>query len=61
MDYVLYILLGLMIVLGVDCLITAFWAIHDLVTNKQEINIDNFKKYFVKNNNLPTKMSDLFN
>lgn len=30
MMYLLYILIGLLIVLGVNLAITAFWAVHDM-------------------------------
>lgn len=64
MLYILYIIIGVFIVLGVNLAVTAFWAIHDAYKYKDEDKLDfqdSFKKYFAKNNNLPTKMSDLFN
>ena len=61
MLYLVYILIGLLIVLGVNLLITAFWALHGYVCEKENADLPTFKKYFVKNNNIPTKMSDLFN
>ena len=53
MLYLIYIVLGLLIILAVNYAVTAFLAVHDL--------LDAFKKYFAKNNNIPTKFSDLFN
>lgn len=64
MGYILYILSGIVIILGVDIAITAFWAVHDILENREEDNLDfasAFKKYFVKNNNIPTDWSELFN
>lgn len=63
MLYLLYIFIGLLIVLGVNLVITAFWAIHDMYINRDQEAQDfsTFKKYFIKNNNIPTKMSDIFN
>ncbi|CCI87652.1 hypothetical protein [Lactobacillus gigeriorum] len=64
MLYLLYVLIGLLIVLGVDFAVTAFWAIHDTIVNQKRDKISfsaGFKKYFAENNNIPTKMSDLFN
>ena len=63
MLYPLYIFLGLLIILGVNLLVTAFWALHDMYVHKDEeaCDLNTFKKYFVKNNNIPTKMSDIFN
>lgn len=64
MLYLLYIIIGILIVVGVNVAITAFWAIHDTYKYRDVDHLtfsDGFKKYFAKNNNLPTKMSDLFN
>ncbi len=61
MLYLVYILIGMLIVLGVNLLITAFWALHDMYVKKENADLPTFKKYFVKKNNIPTKMSDLFN
>lgn len=64
MLYLLYILIGIIIVLGVNCLITAYWAVMDTLKYKDRDHltfIQAFKKYFAKNNNIPTSMSDLFN
>lgn len=47
----------MLIVLGVNLLITAFWALHDMYVKKENADLPTFKKYFVKNNNIPTKMS----
>ena len=60
MLYLLYIFLGLLIILGVNLLVT---ALHDMYVHKDEeaCDLNTFKKYFVKNNNIPTKMSDIFN
>lgn len=55
---------GLLIVLAVNYAITAFLAVHDLLKNREKDQLsfgDAFKKYFAKNNNIPTKFSDLFN
>lgn len=60
MLYLIYIVLGLLIILAV----TAFLAVHDLLENREKDQLsfgDAFKKYFAKNNNIPTKFSDLFN
>ena len=63
MLYLLYIFLGLLIILGVNLLVTAFWALHDMYVHKDEgaCDLNTFKNYFFKNNNIPTKMSDIFN
>lgn len=62
MFYLLYILVGLLIFLGVNLMITGLLAVHDMYTcGKEEPTFATFKKYFVKNNNIPTKVSDLFN
>ena len=63
MIYLLYILIGLLIVLGVNLAITAFWAVHGMYVHRDREDQDftTFKKYFLKNNNIPTKMSDIFN
>lgn len=63
MLYILYILLGLLIVLGVDCAITAFLAIRDTLKYQKEDRMSftaAFMKYFAKNNNIPTSFSDIF-
>lgn len=63
MLYLLYILIGIVIVLGVNLAITAIWAIHDAYKYRDVDHlslVDGFKKYFAENNNIPTKMSDLF-
>ncbi len=64
MLYLLYILIGIIIVLGVNCLITAYWAVMDTLKYQDRDHltfIQAFNKYFAKNNNIPTSMSDLFN
>ena len=64
MLYLIYILIGLLIVLAANYAITAFLAIHDWLENREKDQLsfgDAFKKYFTKNNNIPTKFSDLFN
>ena len=50
MMYLLYILIGLLIVLGVNLAITAFWAVHDMYVHRDREDQDliTFKKYFVK-------------
>lgn len=35
MLYLVYILIGMLIVLGVNLLITAFWALHDMYVKKE--------------------------
>ena len=60
MLYLIYIVLGLLIVLAVNYAVTAFFAVHDWLENRDRDG-DAFKKYFAKNNNIPTKFSDLFN
>lgn len=63
MLYLAYILIGILIIIGVDCSITAFWAMRDVIENRDKDQLDfisAFKKYFAKNNNIPTKFSDLF-
>lgn len=63
MLYLVYILIGLLIILAANYAITAFLAIHDWFENREKDQLsfgDAFKKYFVKNNNIPTKFSDLF-
>ena len=35
MLYLVYILIGMLIVLGVNLLITAFWALHDMYVKKK--------------------------
>lgn len=63
MLYLAYILIGILIIIVVDCGVTAFWAMHDLLENRDKDQLDfipAFKKYFAKNNNIPTKFSDLF-
>ena len=54
MMYLLYILIGLLIVLGVNLAITAFWAVHDMYVHRDREDQDftTFKKYFVKNRRL---------
>lgn len=63
MLYLLYIFVGLLIILGVNLMITGLLAVHDMYTRRddEEPTFDTFKKYFSKNNNIPTKMSDIFN
>ena len=64
MLYLIYIVLGLLIVLAVNYAVTAFFAVHDWLGNRDRDQLsfgDAFKKYFAKNNNIPTKFSDLFN
>ena len=61
MLYLIYIVL---IILAVNYAVTAFLAVHDLLENREKDQLsfgDAFKKYFAKNNNIPTKFSDLFN
>lgn len=63
MLYLVYILIGMIIIIGVDCGVTAFWALRDVWQNRQQDQLSfgaAFKKYFIKNNNLPTKFSDIF-
>lgn len=63
MLYLAYILIGILIIVIVDCSVTAFWAMHDLLENRGKDHlafVPAFKKYFAKNNNIPTKFSDLF-
>lgn len=63
MLYILYILIGLLIVLGVNVAVTALLAIHDTYKYRNDDHLAfsaGFKKYFAENNNLPTKFSDLF-
>lgn len=63
MLYLLYIVIGIMIILGVDCMITAILAIHDTLKYQKDDKISftaAFIKYFAKNNNIPTRISDLF-
>src|SRR5699024_3631301 len=52
MMYLLYILIGLLIVLGVNLAITAFCALHDMYVHRdlEAQDFTTFKKYFVKNN-----------
>ena len=47
MLYLLYIFLGLLIILGVNLLVTAFWALHDMYVHKDEeaCDLNTFKKY----------------
>lgn len=64
MLYLIYVLIGLLIILAANYAVTAFLAIHDWWKNKDKDQLsfeEAFKKYFVKNNNIPTKLSDLFN
>lgn len=64
MLYLIYIVLGLLIILAVNYAVTVFLAVHDLLENREKDQLsfgDAFKKYFAKNNNIPTKFSDLFN
>lgn len=64
MLYLIYILIGLLIILVANYAVTAFLAIHDWWENREEDQLgfeEAFKKYFVKNNNIPTRFSDLFN
>ena len=61
MLYLVYILIGLLIVLGVNLLMSGFWALREMYVKGENADLPTFKKYFVKNNNIPTKMSDLFN
>lgn len=56
MVYLVHILVGLLIVLGVDLGITAFWAYLDA---RSDENLG-FKEAFAKNNHIPTKLSDIF-
>ena len=42
MLYLVYILIGMLIVLGVNLLITAFWALHDMYVKKE--NADKLRK-----------------
>lgn len=39
MLYLVYILIGMLIVLGVNLLITAFWALHDMYVKKKKMQI----------------------
>lgn len=63
MLYLLYIFVGLLIIFGVNLMITGLLAVHDMYTRRddEEPTFDTFKKYFAQNNNIPTKMSDIFN
>lgn len=64
MLYLAYILIGVIIILAVDCAVTAFWAVRDTLANRATDQLSfraAFIKYFIKNNNIPTKLSDFFN
>lgn len=63
MEYLFYILIGFLIILIVDLAVTSFWAIHDTLIKQKQDQIsfkEGFIKYFVLHNNIPLKMSDLF-
>lgn len=63
MMYFLYVIIGILIVLGVDIALTVVLAVNDARQYYKQEHVtftEAFKKYFWKNNNLPTKMSDLF-
>ncbi|MDK7366411.1 hypothetical protein QP522_03125 [Lactobacillus crispatus] len=42
MLYLVYILIGMLIVLGVNLLITAFWALHDMYVKKRKCRFTYF-------------------
>ena len=49
MIYLLYIFVGLLIILGVNLMITGLLAVHDMYTRRadEEPTFDTFKKYVV--------------
>ena len=64
MLYVLYIVLGVLIILSVNLAVTACLALKDVYQHKNENKLgfaQSFRKYFAKNNNLSLKISDFFN
>lgn len=50
MLYLLYIFVGLLIIFGVNLMITGLLAVHDMYTRRddEEPTFDTFKKYFAK-------------
>lgn len=61
MLYLLYILIGLLIIILTDLLVTACVTLNDIYRYRHEDRLEfttAFKKYFSKNNNLPLKVSD---
>lgn len=61
MLYLLYILIGVLIIIFTDLLVTACMSLNDIYRYRHEDKlkfITAFKKYFSKNNNLSLKTSD---
>ncbi|MCO6532175.1 MULTISPECIES: hypothetical protein [Lactobacillus] len=61
MLYLLYVLIGLLIIILTDLLVTACMTLNDIYRYRHEDRLEfitAFKKYFSKNNNLPLKASD---
>lgn len=50
MLYLLYIFVGLLIIFGVNLMITGLLAVHDMYTRRddEEPTFDTFKKYFAR-------------
>lgn len=61
MLYLLYILIGVLIIILTDLLVTACLTLNDVYQNRHEDKLSfilAFKKYFNKNNNMSFKISD---
>ncbi|WEV37221.1 hypothetical protein [Lactobacillus sp. ESL0677] len=61
MLYLLYILVGLLIILAVNLAVTACLTLKDIYQHRDQEQLafgKAFKKYFIKNNNLPVSLTD---
>ncbi|RMC62147.1 hypothetical protein [Lactobacillus sp. ESL0259] len=61
MLYLLYIVIGILIILTTNLVVTAILSIRDAYRNhlKDQLSFGTaFKKYFGKNNNIPLHLSD---
>lgn len=61
MLYLLYILIGVLIIILTDLLVTACLTLNDIYRYRHEDELEfitAFKKYFSQNNNLSLKTSD---
>lgn len=60
MLYLLYILIGLLIILVVNLAVTACLTLKDIYQHRDQhlVFTKAFKKYFSKNNNLPVSLTD---
>ncbi|MDF7672732.1 hypothetical protein PT281_05555 [Lactobacillus sp. ESL0701] len=61
MLYLIYILIGLLIILVVNLAVTACLTLKDIYQHRDQEQLTftkAFKKYFIKNNNLPVSLND---